>query len=90
MVLLLAGMTAMILGMETATRVAESTGRPDRRFVEDRRPTVSLRLRRSFLEQIDVAAERRGMTRTAFIEEAVRLFLAVDTSLAHTNGHRHD
>lgn len=90
MVLHLASTSATILGMDTLTRVAESTGRPDQRFRSDRRPTISFRLNRSFLDQIDAAATRRGTTRTALIEEAVRLFLAVDTNFTHTNGRNDD
>ena len=75
--------------METMTRVADSTGRTDLRYASERRPTVSIRFKQSFLDRIDKAAAEKGMTRTRLIEEAVRLFLAVDTSLTNTNGNGH-
>lgn len=58
------------------------------RFTGGRKPTVCARLSRAFLADIDAAAARKGITRTALIEEAVRLFLAVDSSLAHTTNGR--
>ena len=89
-VLHLTCMSGTILCMEDTMRVAQSTGRQDLRYAKERRPTVSIRFNQSFLDRIDRAASEKGMTRTRLIEESIRLFLAVDTSLTHTNGHPPD
>ena len=75
----------MIACMDTLTRVADSTGRPDQRFRPELRRTVSFRAKPSFVEQVDRAAARKGMDRTAYIEQAVRFFMSVDTSLTHSS-----
>ena len=61
--------------METGTRVAESTGRPDMRYAGRRKVTTCVRLDPQLLADIDASVQRTGTTRTALVEEAVRFFL---------------
>lgn len=53
-------------------------GTPDRRFRPVPRQHIQVRIPEPLRRNVDAFADERGLTRTAVVESAIRLFLAVN------------
>lgn len=71
--------------MNTTTRITKTTGLPDLRLVAERKVTFCIRFTPSFLKDVDAFAQRRGIKRTALIEEALRFYMAVKAADSHSH-----
>lgn len=67
--------------MQTQTvPIAESTGKPDRRYAEVPRPTISLRIDPAILRRIDAYVVATGVNRSRIVEKALVSFLESDSN----------